>query len=240
MLLILTHENADFDAVSSTVAAARLYPEGRPILPRRINRNVKQFLTLYWDADFFVRLEDWHRQRVEQVILVDTMSLPSVRGLRPEKVQVQVIDHHELLEAEKENWTYHLETVGAATTILVEKLRAAGIMLTINEATLFLLGIYEDTGSLTYDSTTARDAQAAAWLLEQGAELAIVRRFQNIPLSETQQILYQRLYQAVEWHRQAGQIIALSAVKAPNNFEDEISAVAHHLRDALVCDGLIL
>lgn len=240
MLLILTHENADFDAISSSVAAAKLNPEGRPILPRRINRNVKQFLTLYWDADFFVYLEDWHRQRVDDVILVDTMSLPNIRGMKPERVQVQVIDHHELLEEKKENWHYHLETVGAATTILVERMSAAGLVLTVNEATLFLLGIYEDTGSLTYDSTTVRDVQAAAWLLKQGADLSIVRRFQSIPLSEAQQTLYQQLNTAVEWHRQAGQIIAISAVTAPENFEDEISAVAHHLRDALVCDGLIL
>ncbi len=240
MLLILTHENADFDAISSMVAAARLYPDGRPILPRRINRNVKQFLTLYWDASYFVHPEDWHRQRVDQVILVDTMTLPGIRGIKPETVQVQVIDHHELLEEKKENWAYQLENVGATMTILVEQMRTADLDLTVNEATLFLLGIYEDTGSLSYDSTTARDAQAAAWLLEKDADLSIVRRFQNIPLSEAQQALNQQLQAAVEWYRQAGQSIAVSAVHAPDDFEDEISAVAHHLREALSSSGLIL
>lgn len=240
MLLILTHENADFDAISSMVAAVRLYPDGQPLLPRRINRNVRQFLNLYWDADYFVLYEDWRRQRIDRVILVDTMSLPSVRGLKPEKVAVQVIDHHELLEEEKENWRYHVDAVGATTTLLVERMQAAGLVLTVNEATLHLLGLYEDTGSLSYDTTTPRDIQAAGWLLEQGADLSIVRRFQNIPLSEAQQQLYKRLQEAVEWHRLAGQIIALSAVEAPENFEDEISAIAHHMRDELVCDGLIL
>jgi tRNA nucleotidyltransferase (CCA-adding enzyme) len=105
---------------------------------------------------------------------------------------------------------------------------------------LLLLGIYEDTGSLNYDTTTPRDAQAAAWLLEQGAQLAIVRRFLNIPLSEAQQALYERLQQAVEWPRMAGHSIALSAVQASRNFEDEISAIAHHMRDDLICDALIL
>lgn len=240
MLLILTHENADFDAISSMVAAARLYPDGQPLLPRRINRNVRQFLTLYLDPDFFVRLEDWTRQRVDDIILVDTLTLTSVRGVKPEKINVQVIDHHELLEEKKDNWRYHLEPVGATATILVEKIQAAGLVLTVNEATLLLLGVYEDTGSLSYDTTTPRDIQAAAWLLEQGADLSIVRRFLNIPLTEAQQALYQRLRQAVEWHRPAGQIIALSAVDAPDDFEDEISAIAHHMRDSLACDGLIL
>ena len=36
---------------------------------------------------------------------------------------------------------------------------------------LLLLGIYEDTGSLTYATTGPRDIDAAAWLLEQGGDL---------------------------------------------------------------------
>jgi tRNA nucleotidyltransferase (CCA-adding enzyme) len=55
MLLILTHENSDFDAVASQMAASKLYPEGVPLLSWRVNRNVNQFLTLYWDAFDFVR-----------------------------------------------------------------------------------------------------------------------------------------------------------------------------------------
>ena len=47
MLLILTHENADFDAVASQVAAHKLYPEGVPLLSWRVNRNVEQFMALY-------------------------------------------------------------------------------------------------------------------------------------------------------------------------------------------------
>ena len=45
--VILTHENADFDAIAALVATARLYPEAMAILPRRVNRNVRHFLTLY-------------------------------------------------------------------------------------------------------------------------------------------------------------------------------------------------
>jgi nanoRNase/pAp phosphatase (c-di-AMP/oligoRNAs hydrolase) len=38
--LIVTHERADFDAIASLVAAALLFPEARPVLPRQLNRNV--------------------------------------------------------------------------------------------------------------------------------------------------------------------------------------------------------
>ncbi|MCI0579553.1 MAG: CBS domain-containing protein, partial [Chloroflexi bacterium] len=239
MLIILTHENADFDAVASQHAAHRLYPEGAPLLSWRVNRNVHQFLTLYWDAFAFVRPGDWQRRRIERVILVDTTSLPSVRGLRPDKTQVKVIDHHEVSQPEP-SWTYQVGLVGATTTLLVEKLQAAGLNLSCNEATLLLLGIHEDTGSLLYDTTTARDVQAAAWLVEQGAQLAVVRRFLNIPLSDEQRVLYERLQAAVEWVKVGGRSVLVAAVEAPAGFEGEISAVAHRLRDALTPDGMFL
>ncbi len=240
MLLILTHENADFDAVASQLAAHKLYPEGIPLLSWRVNRNVEQFLTLYWDAFPFLRPVDWQRRRVERVVLVDTLALPSVRGLRPDKVRVQVIDHHEMNAEREKLWSYHTEQVGATTTLLTEMLQEGGMALSVNEATLLLLGIHEDTGSLVYDTTTARDAQAAAWLLEQGANLSVVRQFLNIPLSVEQQILYDQLQEAAEWLKIEGRTIVIAAVKAPVGFNDEISAIAHRLRDALMPDGLFL
>ena len=67
MQLILTHENADFDAIASQLAASKLYPEATPLLPRRVNRNVQQFLTLYWDVLPFTRPGDWKRRVVHPV-----------------------------------------------------------------------------------------------------------------------------------------------------------------------------
>lgn len=238
MLLILSHENSDFDAVASQLAAQKLYPEGVPLLARRVNRNVKQFMALYWDSLPFMRLEEWKRQRIDQVVLVDTQSVPGVRGLKPD-TPVCVIDHHTPDGVEPE-WETRIEEVGATTTLLVEQLRQAGHTLTPIETTLLLLGIYEDTGSLTYGTTTARDARAAAWLLGHGAQLSIVRRFLNIPLSEEQRDLYARLQQGTDWIRLEGQSIALAVAEAPPDFDDEISAIAHRMRDTLNPDGLLL
>jgi hypothetical protein len=49
MEVILTHENTDFDALASLLGAAKLYPQAKPVVPRRPNRNLRDFLTLYWD-----------------------------------------------------------------------------------------------------------------------------------------------------------------------------------------------
>ncbi len=55
-----------------------------------------------------------------------------------------------------------------------ELLRERQIDITPDEATIMMLGIYEDTGSLTFSSTTQEDFSAAAYLLSQGANLNIV------------------------------------------------------------------
>ncbi len=238
MILVLTHENADFDAVASQLAAHKLNPDSVPLLSRRVNRNVKQFLALYWDSLPFMRAEDWRRRQINQVVLVDTQALPGVRGLR-EKTPVRVIDHHKP-DGLDEEWETHIEQTGATATMLVEMLQSAGLSTRPIEATLLLLGVYEDTGSLTYGTTTPRDARAAAWLLEQSADLSVVRRFLEIPLSEQQQTLYQELQKNTEWLRLQGQAIALATAVAEEGFDDEISAIAHRMRDALNPDGLIL
>lgn len=231
MMLILTHENADFDAIASQLAAHKLYPKGVPLLPRRLNRNVQQFLNLYWSALPFVQPADWRKKRVEELVLVDTQTPLSVRGVAKHP-QVRVFDHH-AGQPPRERWQYQVEPVGATTTLLVEHLQAAGLHLSVEEATLLLLGIHEDTGSLTYDTTTPRDARAAAWLLDQGAHLSVVRRFLNIPLTPEQQQLYDELLASVQWVPVGGRQIIIAAVRAPAEFDDEVSSIAHRLRDSL-------
>jgi tRNA nucleotidyltransferase (CCA-adding enzyme) len=238
MLLILTHEKADFDAIASLLGAQKLFPEGTPLLPRHLNRNVQQFLNLYWDALPFMHAGDWRRRRVEDVVLVDTSSLNSVRGM-VRQPQVRVIDHH-MDYIPRDGWKYQVEPVGATTTLLVEELQVSGLSLAPEEATLLLLGIYEDTGSLTYDTSTARDAHAVAWLLEQGAQLDVVRRFLAVPLTPQQQKLYDELQVNIRWRRIHGQTMAVATAVAPEGFNDEISSVAHRLRETLVPGGLFV
>jgi len=238
MLLILTHEKSDFDAIASQLGAYKLYPAAIPLLPRDLNRNVQQFLNLYWDALPFIRANEWQRKRVDEVILVDTQNLNSVRGMA-KNPQVRVIDHH-VGHKPREGWNYHVEPVGATTTLLVEMLQTSGLTLMWEEATLLLLGIYEDTGALTYDTATVRDVRATAWLFEQGAQLPVVRRFLAIPLTTQQQALYDELLANTEWLRIQGRPVVVAKAVAPEQFSDEISSVAHRLRETLTPAGLFV
>lgn len=236
--LILTHENSDFDAVAAQLAAAKLHPSAIPVLSRHINRNVQNFLTLYGDALPFVRADELTRRRIGQVIVVDTQTYPTVRGMRPD-TPVQIIDHH-LLARELEPYQQYVgEPLGATTTLLLEQLRNLPISLIPIEATLLMLGIYEDTGSLIYGTTTPRDLVAAAWLLDQGANLDLVRSFLSHPLTEDQQALYARLVEGAETYEIGGYVVLVATARFNHNVE-EVATLAHKIRESYDANAVIL
>jgi tRNA nucleotidyltransferase (CCA-adding enzyme) len=231
--IILTHPNADFDAVAASLAAHKLYPDAIPVLPERLNRNVNHFLTLYRSALPFAFEQEFRPHQIEQVILVDTQRLPSIGGLK-KQTPVDIIDHHQPFTRDdlKPHETFLSEDVGAATTILVERIQTQQIDLNPLEATLLALGIYEDTGSLSYGTTTPRDIRAAAWLLEQQAVLDTVRRFLTPPLNEEQQALFEKLMDNAESRVIQGHTVTVSTATI-NEHIAEISSVVHRLRDVL-------
>ena len=230
MEVILTHENTDFDALASLLGAWKLYPDAKPVLPRRLNRNLRHFLALYCDELPFVEADDLpRRRRIDGVILVDTQSLTKLKGMNS-RTKVHIIDHHALAGELEPGMSYTGEEIGATTTLLIEQISAARLRLSPIEATLLLLGIYEDTGSLSYPTTTPRDVRCAAWLLEQGASLEVVNKFLHHPLSEEQRQLYDQLLENSQIHEFDGQsvVIATASVKG---YIEEISTLAHKLRD---------
>ncbi|MBM4430726.1 MAG: polynucleotide adenylyltransferase, partial [Chloroflexi bacterium] len=148
MKVIVTHENTDFDALAAQFAASKLYPDATVVMPRRLNREVRAFLASYGEHFRFTPAEKLPRRHISEAILVDTQSLPSMRGIDAH-TRLTIIDHHPLLGEAKPGASYTIAEVGATTSLLTEKLRELRVSLTPLEATLLLLGIYEDTGSLS-------------------------------------------------------------------------------------------
>ncbi|MCD4687615.1 MAG: CBS domain-containing protein [Anaerolineae bacterium] len=230
MKLILTHDNADFDALASLLAAHKLDSAAQPILPQRLNRNVAHFLTLYTSALPFIRREELQRgNRVTHATVVDTQSFSTARGMRPD-TPIHFIDHHPLTRDLAAHQTFTGETVGACTTLLVEQFNARRITIKPLEATLLLLGIYEDTGSLLYGTTTPRDIRCAAYLLECGADLDVVREFLQHRLSPEQRALYDDLRENAETLTINGHTIVLAHAQVTHPV-DEIATLAHKLRE---------
>jgi tRNA nucleotidyltransferase (CCA-adding enzyme) len=238
MQVILTHEQADFDALASMLGAYLLNVTAIPVIPRRINRNVRAFLTLYGRDLPFTDPRDLPTQPIDAVTLVDTQSLTSLKGMS-QAARVHVVDHHPPKDDIPSQWTVRTEDLGATTTMFVEALNERGCVLTPVQATMLLLGIYEDTGSLTYTRTTARDIRAAAFLLDRGANLELAGGFLQHPLSLAQQALYDHLRGAAEIHSIHGHKVIV-AIGDAQGMNEEISTIAHKLRDLLEPDAIFL
>jgi tRNA nucleotidyltransferase (CCA-adding enzyme) len=238
MHIILTHEQADFDALASMLGAYLIEERSIPVLPRKLNRNVRAFLTLYGDDLPFLDPRDLGAEIILSITLVDTQSLTSLRGMN-EKTHVRVIDHHPLRDDLPPDWMITVSGTGANTTLFVETLRERECALNMLQATLLLIGIYEDTGSLTYERTTARDLRAASFLLEQGASLQIASGFLNHPLSHAQHEIYRVLRDNTETHIIQGYTILVSTADASAN-DEELSTIVHKLRDYFDPDAIIV
>ncbi|GAB4424371.1 MAG: CBS domain-containing protein [Anaerolineae bacterium] len=241
MHVIATHANADFDSVASLLGAWYLYPDALPVLPPTINRNVRDFITLYENMLPFVHQHDLGRRTITRLTLVDTMQIPyNLHHLAPE-LALHIIDHHaDIHHPPPAGAIVSLADTGACATLLVEQIRELPKRLSSLEATLLLLGIYEDTGALTYGSTTPRDLQAAAWLLSEGrARLGMVREYLNYPMSRDQTALYEQLIERLETHHIHGHTVIISPGQV-DHYVEEISSLAGRLRDLYQPEGLFI
>jgi len=238
MKVILTHEQADMDALASQIGAWLLHPDALPLLPHNINRNGRRYLQEFEEKLPYIELDDLPREPIETIFLVDTQSLITLKGMSQD-TKIIVYDHHPLREDIDPTWELHLVQAGSNASQMVARIRDADIELTAIQATTLALGLYEDTGSFTYGSTTPADLKAAGFCIEQGANLDVVMRFLYPPLSDGQRKLYDRLLQNVETYPVEDRII-LAAKADAMDVSDEISSVAHKMRDVLNPDALLL
>lgn len=193
MEVIVSHMGTDFDALAAMVACSKLHSGAKMILVGSQRPGVRQFIALHRDSLRLYRTDQLPLTKIAKLYIVDApdcQRLGDAAWLCQRAEQVIVYDHHPPFDQPGPGIRQRL---GAATTILVEGLQQANISISPFEATLFLLGIYEDTRCLTSLSTTVRDLKAATWLLEQGASLAEVSKYINIPLSGEQKELFEAL-----------------------------------------------
>ncbi|TEB17480.1 Multifunctional CCA protein [Pelotomaculum sp. FP] len=234
MDIITTHTNADLDALASMVAAQKLYPGSIMVFPGALLKNVEEFMALHKDTIYVRAIRDIAPELVEKLILVDTKT-PSRLGklaylLDRPGVEVHIYDHHPRSEGDATGRFEVVEMVGATTTLLVEKIREKRLQITPVEATVLALGIYEDTGSLVFSNTTPRDAEAVAYTLANGANLAVVANFLWRPLTEEQRGLLKALLVSAERYNING-IKFLIAEADLDQFVGGLDLLTHKLVD---------
>ncbi len=225
MDLITTHINADFDALASMVAARKLYPEAVLAFAGSQEKGLRDFLSQSVDYLYdFQRLKNVPLEQVSRLILVDTRQ-PSrlgdiVKCLENPGLEIHVYDHHPAAPGDIRGRVEHIRPLGSTVTILVELFRERGIVLGPEEATLLAMGIYEDTGSFHFDTTTPEDLQAASWLLAQGANLHAVTQFIVQELTSAEVTLLGDLIRSATTYTIQGLDITVAKITTENYFDN--------------------
>ncbi len=232
MQLAVGHANPDFDAYAATVAATKLFPGMKGVFLGSQNTNVRAFHNLHEDFLDFVDLKGLDLSDVQRLVIVDTRDAGRIGelgevALRP-GVEVIVYDHHPPAECDLTGIDDRSLEVGATTSILVHELHRRGIPYTPLEASVMLLGIHEDTGSLTYPGSTAFDAQAAAHLMAAGADIEVVNQFLTRALDPTQRKLLDELTDHLEVWDVNGQQVAVGWAEA-DDYVDSASVLTHYV-----------
>jgi tRNA nucleotidyltransferase (CCA-adding enzyme) len=244
MDLILCHTTADFDALGAAVGLTRLLPGSKIVLTGGSHPPVRDFLALHRDEYPLIERRSVNPESIRSLTVVDTQQRDRLGKAAewldlPQIKEIIVYDHHIGQAQDIPATRSHISSVGAATTLIVEQLQKQQISLTSAEATVMALGIHVDTGSLTYDQATPRDALALAWLMQQGASLTVISTYRDPGLSpQLQQLLTQAL-ESLEYVCLRGYTIAWVNLET-DNFVPGLSSLASQLVELTEIDAILL
>ncbi|OGP69755.1 MAG: polya polymerase, partial [Deltaproteobacteria bacterium RBG_13_60_28] len=233
--VITTHLNADFDAMASMVAAKKLYPEALLVFPGAQESSLRDFFirSSFYFLDF-ARMKQAPPEEIKRLILVDTRQASRIgryaEAAASGDVEIHVYDHHPDSPDDLHGSLEIVEPLGSTTTILIKIIREKGLELSPQEATIMALGIFEDTGSFTFSSTTPEDFEAAAYLLRQGADLNVVAGILSREMSAEQVSLLNNLLEHTS-HFHVDGIEVVLAQSTAQEYVPDFAVVAHRFMD---------
>ena len=143
---------------------------------------------------------------------------------------MHVYDHHPDAEDDVKADLSIVKNVGSTVTLLTGLFMERGIEVSSEEATIMSLGIFEDTGSFTFSSTTPEDFEAAAFLLKSGANLNVVSDMVSQELSAEQITLLNELIQSAKKINVNGVEVCLTSVSV-DRYVGDFAVLVHKLRD---------
>ena len=242
MDIITSHINADFDSLASMVAARKIYPDAEIVFPGSQEKKLRDFLEAFQPVKI-KRIKDIELDKVRRLILVDT-KVPGRIGplaelLGNKQLKIHIYDHHPFTKGDIRGEVERIEQVGATATIFTEMLKERKLHPTPMEATILTLGIYEETGSMLFPSTTERDLLAAAYLLKRGANLNITSSFLKMELSlEELDILNELVQSSTEVVFQGIRIRIAKAIR--EQYVGDAAHLAHRMMDMEDIDAVFV
>jgi len=244
MDLILCHITADFDTLGAAIGLARLYPGARIVLAGGSHPGVKNFLALHRDEYPLIERRSVNPEQVRAVFVVDTQWRDRLgkasEWLDLPDIPITLYDHHLEEMGDIPATECHIEAVGAATTLIVERLQREALSITPIEATAMALGIHVDTGSLTFDHTTVRDAAALTWLMAQGANVRAIADYVEPGLPGNLQDLLGRVLEDLQTERIHGGFNLSYVMLSLSDYTPGLSSLASYAANLTESDVFLL
>ncbi len=231
MQIAVTHTNTDFDALASLVAATYLYPGATGVLPNQLRPNVKNFLALHRDLFKICSARELDLESVTGLIVVDTnnwgrMEQPASFKIRDD-LSIVLWDHHMKGGNIEPSWKCR-EQAGSTITLMLREMRNRDCAFSPMHATLFLMGIYEDTGNLVYPSTNAEDAHAAGFLMENGADLNVATAYLSSSFDGGHTDILTKMLDSSQTHSFGGYEVGVPLVQVESGLSMLSSVVAKY------------
>ncbi|MDR2104466.1 MAG: CBS domain-containing protein [Deferribacteraceae bacterium] len=194
--VVVTHVKADFDAIASAWAAYRLYDCDAILTVTDFEPNVYEYVGKIPNSPI-VRVKPKDNIGRTQLTIVTDCKLSKRLGalsiLAFNTDRLIIFDHHPAFAKDLHSQEEYIQLYGASTTIVVKRLLEEKRYISPEDAALYLLGIYEDTGLLTFSSTTVEDVSVVAELIKLGGDVTVVSDFIKRELSRTQVFILNEL-----------------------------------------------
>lgn len=232
MEVIISHQSTDFDSLAAMVAAKKVYKDALLVFTGAVEKNVKKFISIYGELIEITPFKKIKIEEITKLIIVDTRIKrrigPFANVLKKRDLEIHIYDHHPSTADDIKGDIDVIEEVGATTTIILRKLKEMNLEISPIEATLFALGIYEDTGSLTFSTTTIDDINSISYLFDKGIKLKVVANFMNIGLSLAQKKLLNQLLLSSKEIFCKGIRINMAKAEA-KNYTEGLALLTHRL-----------
>lgn len=241
MQIATTHKNSDFDGLSSLFAVTLLYPEAVAVVPKAVHPNVRAFLSVHKDVFAYRLPAEIDPAAVSHLYVVDVARWDRLEGMAAlqarDDLTIRIWDHHPDL-GDMASEALCQEPVGACITLLARELMARKMALSSIQATLFLTGLYEDTGRLIFPATTAEDARAAAYFMENGADLGIVARILRPSYGPRQKAILHAMLERTRRMNVNGTIVGIGRIEIRGHV-DSLALVVRLIGEVLNTDAAI-
>lgn len=243
MDLVLCHTTADFDTLGAAVGLTLLKPGTRIVLAGGCHPAVQNFLALHRDEYALIERRSVDPTQIRSITVVDTQRRDrlgkTAEWLDLPQVAVTLYDHHLEEVRDIAAKTAYVEAVGASTTLVVEQIQQQDMRISATEATVMALGIHVDTGSLTFEQATARDARALGWLMQQGASQTAIGEYVDPGLPPSLQELLGVALDRLQSQIIHNQTVSWVLLQLPGYMQG-LSTLAAKLMDLTASDALLL